>query len=98
MKKYHQFLNESLNPYVGFYTVDSIDEVLNDLINKNVEYEYDKEKDLLIIEKDIVLAYNIVTENGGKIDHEWLKYGDSGPSNGVLLRSKPFTVPKGAYM
>ena len=43
IKSYNQFINESLNPYVGFYRVDNMEKLINDLNNEKIEYNYDKE-------------------------------------------------------
>ena len=93
MKNYMQFLNEDLNPYVGFYKVPSIKKIMENLKGK-VEYEYDKDNNVVIIEYEQPTAYKIVIESGGNLDFEWAKTMDF-PKDGVVIRSKPFKVPDG---
>lgn len=94
-------MNESLNPYVGYYRMSNgyMTGLLEELDKMNVPYEYDPYRNFLKIEND----------DAGSVSRVIIKSGGDGPVFGgilfndpndcVLLKVKtPLVVPPGAML
>ena len=91
-----QLINEDINPYAGYYKVRDLNKVMNDLREKGIFFKIDENRNI-IVEDNLNTAQQIIYENGGMMDFEWLDFKED-PSDGVILKSPAFNVPKGAMM
>ena len=93
MRKYVEFINESLNPYAGLYEMNSEDvsKLKEELDNIDISYSYTN--NFLIVETGTKLhdVYQLILNNNGKKTYDM-------NTEGVILRTPAFTIPDGAFM
>lgn len=95
-EKLNENVNECQNPYAGYYKVRDLNKVMNDLREKGVFFKVDENRNI-VVEDNLNVAQQIIYENGGMMDFEWLNF-EADPSDGVILKSPAFDVPEGAML
>lgn len=88
----YEIIKEDMNPYVGIYKINiDIDEFKNILDINRVEYA-SKNNNIVIETFDFNKPYELI------LHYEGVKIYDFKETGVVILKSKPFTVPDGAFM